>query len=139
MHSTPYIETSTGTGIWAVPLIGQTAEGVQQGDPLGPLLFCFTIHSLFSQLVSELNQKGVTIEKPVIICINPDIKDSFPPGVQSAMCPLSLKRSQRLDIQSIMHFVPCDYLASTAASDDLVRHIVPSHLHETPFPIETKK
>ena len=32
----------------------QSAEGVQQGDPLGPLLFCLTIHPLVSQLKSEL-------------------------------------------------------------------------------------
>ena len=32
----------------------QSAEGVQQGDPLGPLLFCLTIHELSSQLQSEL-------------------------------------------------------------------------------------
>ena len=31
-----------------------SAEGVKQGDPLGPLLFCFTIHPLCSQLKSEL-------------------------------------------------------------------------------------
>ena len=33
----------------------QSSEGVQQGDPLGPLLFCLTIHQLCSQLKSELN------------------------------------------------------------------------------------
>ena len=27
---------------------------MQQGDPLGPLLFCFTIHELISQLESDL-------------------------------------------------------------------------------------
>ena len=32
----------------------QSAEGVQQGDPLGPLLFCLTIHELCSHLQSEL-------------------------------------------------------------------------------------
>ena len=32
----------------------QSAEVVQQGDPLGPLLFCLTIHELISQLQSEL-------------------------------------------------------------------------------------
>ena len=32
----------------------QSSEGVQQGDPLGPLLFCLTIHSIVSQLRSEL-------------------------------------------------------------------------------------
>ena len=32
----------------------QSSEGVQQGDPLGPLLFCLTIHPLLLQLKSEL-------------------------------------------------------------------------------------
>ena len=29
-------------------------EGVQQGDPLGPLFFCLTIHELTIQLESDL-------------------------------------------------------------------------------------
>ena len=33
----------------------QSAEGVQQGDPLGPLLFCLTIHKMVEQLRSQLN------------------------------------------------------------------------------------
>ena len=31
-----------------------SAEGVQQGDPLGPLLFCLTLHNLISEQTSEL-------------------------------------------------------------------------------------
>ena len=31
-----------------------SVEGVQQGDPLGPLLFCLTLHQHCSQLPSEL-------------------------------------------------------------------------------------
>ena len=31
-------------------------EGVQQGDPLGPLLFCLTIHPIISHLSSPLNR-----------------------------------------------------------------------------------
>ena len=31
----------------------ESTEGVQQGDPLSPLLFCLSIHSLTSQLVSD--------------------------------------------------------------------------------------
>ena len=33
----------------------QSAESVQQGEPLGPLLFCLTIHQLCSKLKSELS------------------------------------------------------------------------------------
>ena len=32
-----------------------SAEGIQQGDPLGPMLFCLTIHDLVSSLSSEFN------------------------------------------------------------------------------------
>ena len=38
---------------WGTEVI-QSSEGVQQGDPLGPLLFCLTIHNMCSQLKSEL-------------------------------------------------------------------------------------
>ena len=31
------------------------SEGVQQGDPIGPLLFCLTIHDMVQQLCSEVN------------------------------------------------------------------------------------
>ena len=31
----------------------QSAEGVQQGDPLGPLLFCLTIHDMLQQVNCE--------------------------------------------------------------------------------------
>ena len=31
-----------------------SSEGVQQGDPLGPLLFCLSIHKLWGKLKSEL-------------------------------------------------------------------------------------
>lgn len=31
----------------------ESAEGVQQGDPLGPLLFCLSIHHLISRLTSD--------------------------------------------------------------------------------------
>jgi len=33
----------------------QSQEGAQQGDPIGPLLFCNTIHPLLSSLHSNLN------------------------------------------------------------------------------------
>ena len=33
----------------------QSSEGVQQGNPLGPLLFCLTTHNMVQQLHSELN------------------------------------------------------------------------------------
>ena len=45
--------SSPSSLFWSDKII-QSAEGVQQGDPLGPLLFCLTIHPLVSQLKSEL-------------------------------------------------------------------------------------
>ena len=33
----------------------QSSEGVQQGDPLGPLLFCLTIHGIVQRLRSEVH------------------------------------------------------------------------------------
>ena len=33
----------------------ESAEGVQQGDPLGPLLFCLSIHHLIKQLNSDFD------------------------------------------------------------------------------------
>ena len=45
--------SSSSSLFWSDKTI-QSTEGVQQGDPLGPLLFCFTIHPLVSQLKSEL-------------------------------------------------------------------------------------
>ena len=45
--------SSSSSLFWSDKII-QSAEGVQQGDPLGPLLFCLTIHPLVSQLKSEL-------------------------------------------------------------------------------------
>ena len=32
-----------------------SAEGVQQGDSLGPLLFCLVMHQLITQLISEFH------------------------------------------------------------------------------------
>ena len=37
------------------PYIVSSEEGVQQGDPIGPLLFCNTIHPVLSSLESNLN------------------------------------------------------------------------------------
>ena len=45
--------SSPSSLFWSDKII-QSAEGVQQGDPLGPLLFCLTIHPLVSQLKLEL-------------------------------------------------------------------------------------
>ena len=33
----------------------QSSEGLQQGDPLGPLLFCLSLHQLHSQMKSEFH------------------------------------------------------------------------------------
>src|ERR1700730_2918404 len=39
-------------GEWTI----ESQEGVQQGDPLGPMLFCLTIHPLLSSLKSLLTE-----------------------------------------------------------------------------------
>jgi len=44
--------SSPSTLFWEDKTI-QSAEGVQQGDPLGPMLFCLTIQQLKPQLTSE--------------------------------------------------------------------------------------
>ena len=44
--------TSPSALLWNGEII-DSAEGVQQGDPLGPLLFCLTNHLIFSCLSSE--------------------------------------------------------------------------------------
>ena len=52
----PFVHSSYSSSsslFWSDKII-QSAEGVQQGNPLGPLLFCLTIHPLVSQLKSEL-------------------------------------------------------------------------------------
>ena len=40
---------STTSLFWGKKVL-DSAEGVQQGDPLGPLLFCLTVHALYTNL-----------------------------------------------------------------------------------------
>ena len=47
------VYSSPSSLFWSDKII-QSSEGVQQGDPLGPLLFCLTIHHVCSLLKSEL-------------------------------------------------------------------------------------
>ena len=48
-----YSAYSTPSSLFCGEYIIQSEEGVQQGDPLGPLLFCLTIHPIISRLQSE--------------------------------------------------------------------------------------
>ena len=50
----PFVHSCYSSLFWHDSVL-QSAEGVQQGDPLGPLLFCLAIHDLCSQLRSEFN------------------------------------------------------------------------------------
>ena len=93
----------------------QSAEGVQQGDPLGPLLFCLSIHHIVSHLESELSlfylddgtlggetdkllrdlemveREGVKIglqlnpQKSEIICANPESANFFQSSFPGAL------------------------------------------------------
>ena len=47
------VYSSPSSLFWSDKII-QSSEGVQQGDPFGPLLFCLTIHHVCSLLKSEL-------------------------------------------------------------------------------------
>ena len=53
-----YSYTTTASTLY-ISLFGEDitpfSEGVQQGDPLGPLLFCLAVHDLVQQLQSEFN------------------------------------------------------------------------------------
>ena len=48
-----YSAYQTPSSLFCRDHIIQSEEGVQQGDPLGPLLFCLTIHPLVTKLTSE--------------------------------------------------------------------------------------
>ena len=50
----PFVHSAYSTSstlFWGNKIL-ESAEGVQQGDPLGPLLFCLVIHQLLTQLRS---------------------------------------------------------------------------------------
>ena len=50
VHSA-YAQTSS---LFCTDQVVEPSEGVQQGDPLGPMLFCLTIHPMVEKLRSEL-------------------------------------------------------------------------------------
>ena len=50
VHSV-YAQTSS---LFCTDQVFESSEGVQQGDPLGPMLFCLTIHPMVEKLRSEL-------------------------------------------------------------------------------------
>jgi len=51
LHS---VYSSPSSLFWGDRIL-QSSEGVQQGDPLGPLMFCLCIHHMVSELQSELS------------------------------------------------------------------------------------
>ena len=48
-----YSAYQTPSSLFCGDHVLQSEEGVQQGDPLGPLLFCLSIHPLVTKLTSE--------------------------------------------------------------------------------------
>ena len=105
--------SSSSSLFWGDKII-QSAEGVQQGDPLGPLLFCLGIHQMCTQLEAEISlfylddgtlggkvddlmhdlnvveREGAEIglqlnrEKSEIVCAHPDTVNSILPSLQGA-------------------------------------------------------
>ena len=105
--------SSPSSLFWGDRII-RSAEGVQQGDPLGPLLFCLAIHRICTQLESEMSlfylddgTLGGTVddlkhdlaiveqeeaeiglqlnrEKSEIVCANPDTSNAIQPSLQGA-------------------------------------------------------
>ena len=55
LHPFLHSAYSTPSSLFWNDKIIQSAEGVQQGDPLGPLLFCLCIHHMSTLLRSELS------------------------------------------------------------------------------------
>ena len=110
VHSAYYAPSSL---FWGENTI-QSAEGIQQGDPLGPLLFCLSIHRMCTLLELEFSlfylddvtlggsrddlmhdlevveQKGAEVGlrlnkgKSEIICASPDTSDSLLPSLPGA-------------------------------------------------------
>ena len=82
-------------------------EGAQQGDPLGPLLFCLAIHDLLSPLQSELilgYLDDVTLDGD----INTVVKDFMDLETQAANIGLKLNRAK------------CEIIAPSAGSSALL-------------------
>ena len=52
----PFVTSAYGSSshLWLGDRLLSSEEGVQQGDPLGPLLFCITIHPLLAGCQCEL-------------------------------------------------------------------------------------
>jgi len=105
--------SSPSSLFWGDKII-QSAEGVQQGDPLGPLLFCLGIHQMCTQLEAEISlfylddstlgakvddlmhdlnvveREGAEIglqlnrEKSEIVCAHPNTVNSILPSLQGA-------------------------------------------------------
>jgi len=113
MSFSPLSTQHTILHFWGDKII-QSAEGVQQGNPLGPLLFCLGTHQMCTQLESEVSLfcldngtlggnvddlmhdlnvvewEGAEIglqlngEKSEIVCAHPDTVNSILPSLQGA-------------------------------------------------------
>ena len=63
VHSV-YAQTSS---LFCRDQVVESSEGVQQGNPLGPLLFCLTIHPMVEKLRSELRAFYLLMMAPLVV------------------------------------------------------------------------
>ena len=91
------------------PYIVSSEEGAQQGDPIGPLLFCNTIHPLMSSLKSNLSLgylDDVTLGGTVKTVAS-DVAEITRGQAQKSVCPSMCLRVSLLPTKIFRLTTPC--------------------------------
>jgi hypothetical protein len=91
-------------------------EGTQQGDPLGPLLFCLSIHQLIQQLKSELNLWYID-------------DGTLGGDVQNLLSDVELIQSHGPPIGLFLNSGKCEIITDDLAIVHQVRQLLPDVIH----------